>query len=64
VPPPQERGAPVPDLSRGARFVFLPERRDELEDVRARHPDGVELPAYSDANGRLLYVLYEVEPRP
>ncbi len=64
VLPPQEEGTLVPDLSRGARFVFLPERRDELEDVRARYPDGVERAAYSEANGRMLYVLYEVEPRP
>jgi len=64
VPPPEEAQSSLPDVRRGARFVFLPERRDEMESVRARYPDGIEVPAYSDANGRLLYVLYEVESRP
>jgi len=51
---------PQPDLNRGARFVFLPERLEELETVRAQYPGGVETPVYSNADSRLLYVLYEV----
>jgi 4-amino-4-deoxy-L-arabinose transferase-like glycosyltransferase len=47
------------DTSRKAWFVFLPERLDELDVVRAEYPGGVEVPAYSSADGRLLYVLYE-----
>ena len=62
VPPPGE-GEPVEiDLSRGARFVFLPERLDELEAVRGQIPGGVKVPAFSNADGRLLYVSYEVAP--
>ena len=60
VPPPERDEAPVPDLSRGARFVFLPERLSELEAVRGQAPGGVETPVYSSADGRLLYVTYEV----
>jgi hypothetical protein len=67
VPPPGAQAGegelPEPDLSAGARFVFLPERLDELAAVRARVPGGTETPVYSDADGRLLYVLYEVAPR-
>jgi 4-amino-4-deoxy-L-arabinose transferase-like glycosyltransferase len=47
------------DTSRKAWFVFLPERLDELDVVRAKYPRGVEVPADSSADGRLLYVLYE-----
>ena len=67
VPMPGE-GEPVQaDLSQGARFVFLPERLDELEGVRRQTPGGVKVPVYSNAqgtgDGRLLYVSYEVAPR-
>jgi hypothetical protein len=50
------------DLRWGVRFVFLPERLSELEAVRTQVPGGVELPVYSDADERLLYVLYEAAP--
>jgi len=63
VPLPGEGEPLEPDLSRGARFVFLPERLVELDALRARVPGGVQTPAYSDADGRLLYVSYEVAPR-
>jgi 4-amino-4-deoxy-L-arabinose transferase-like glycosyltransferase len=59
--PPGEGGPPDLDLTRGARFVFLPHRLDELEGVRAQVPGGVETPVYSTADRRLLYVLYEAE---
>ncbi|MDY7078671.1 MAG: glycosyltransferase family 39 protein [Chloroflexota bacterium] len=61
VPPPEAGGWSEPDLSQGARFVFLPERLGELDAVRARHPGGLETPVLSSADGRLLYVLYTVE---
>ncbi|RLC80685.1 MAG: hypothetical protein DRI81_03945 [Chloroflexi bacterium] len=55
-----EGALPQPDSARGARFIFLPSRLDELSVIRARYPGGMERPIYSDADGRLLYVLYEV----
>jgi len=63
IPPPGKGELPVPDLSRGARFIFLPERLGELEDIRARYPGGVEVPVHSSAGGRLLYMLYDVSPQ-
>lgn len=62
VPPPGEGEPPRPDLSRRACFVFIPERLGELEAVRAQYPGGTESPVYSQADGRLLYVMYEVSP--
>jgi len=63
VPLPEEGaggvGLGASDLVRGARFVFLPERLGELDGVRAQYPGGVEVPVYSSADRRLLYVLYE-----
>ncbi len=47
----------------GAWFVFLPHRLAELEAIRGRYPGGVEMPVHSSADGRLLYVSYEVAPR-
>lgn len=58
-----EGQSPKPDLARGARFVFLPHRLDELNVIRAQYPGGLETPFYSVADGRLLYVLYEVGGR-
>jgi len=55
-----EDALPEPDPARGARFVFLPQRLDELPAIRARYPGGMEQSVHSDADGRLLYVLYEV----
>ncbi|MEA3338669.1 MAG: glycosyltransferase family 39 protein [Chloroflexota bacterium] len=55
-----EDALPEPAPARGARFVFLPHRLDELVTVRARYPGGMEQSVHSDADGRLLYVLYEV----
>jgi hypothetical protein len=61
VPPLGEGGAPGLDLSGGARFVFHPARVDELEVVRAHYPGGSERHIQSDADGELLYALYEIE---
>ena len=63
VPPLEEGEAYQPDLTRGVRFVFLPERLGELAHVRDRYPGGEEFAVHSDADSRLLYVLYEVSPR-
>lgn len=61
---PSESGetSPLIDATRGARLVFLPHRLGELEAIRARYPNGLETPMFSTADGRLLYVLYEVPP--
>jgi 4-amino-4-deoxy-L-arabinose transferase-like glycosyltransferase len=61
VYPPGEGEPLQPDLNRNACFVFLPERLGELETIRAQYPGGAGIPAYSEADGRLLYVLYEVD---
>jgi 4-amino-4-deoxy-L-arabinose transferase-like glycosyltransferase len=60
--PPDEGEPPPPDLTHGARFVFLPHRFDELEAIRTQYPGGEESSVYSDVDGRLLYTLYEVPP--
>ncbi|MCP4544379.1 MAG: hypothetical protein GY832_45285 [Chloroflexi bacterium] len=52
---------PDPDLNQGVRFIFLAERLEELNIIRERYPDGREISAYSNINGRLLYVLYQVD---
>ena len=56
----QEGGVPIPDARQGARFFFHPERLGELPAIRERFPDGEDKTVYSSADGRLLYVLYEV----
>jgi hypothetical protein len=61
VPPPGKGTAPEPDLTRGARFVFHPARVDELDLIRARYPGGTETHVESDADGQLLYAMYEIE---
>ena len=64
VYPPDEGRPPVDfDVSGGARFVFLPQRLDELETVREQFPGGERMDVHSAADGRLLYVVYEVGPR-
>jgi 4-amino-4-deoxy-L-arabinose transferase-like glycosyltransferase len=62
VPPPGEGESPVPDRGKGACFVFLRERMDELAQVRARYPGGVETFTHSSVDGRPLYVSYEIGP--
>ncbi len=49
------------DLKRGAWLVFLPERLAELSAVREQHPRGEQMSVYSNADDRLLYVLYELD---
>jgi len=62
VLPPGEGESLEPSLVHGARFVFLQHRLAELEAIRVQYPVGVEVPVHSSADGRLLYVLYEVAP--
>ncbi len=61
--PPGEGESLEPSVVAGAWFVFLPHRLAELEAIRGRYPGGVEMPVHSSADGRLLYVSYEVAPR-
>jgi hypothetical protein len=64
VYPPDADRPPVDfDVSGGARFVFLPQRLGELEAIREQFPGGERTDAHSMADGRLLYVVYEVGPR-
>jgi 4-amino-4-deoxy-L-arabinose transferase-like glycosyltransferase len=58
--PAGEENVPEIDRTRRAYFVVLPHRMAELDAIRTRYPGGFEFPVYSDADGRLLYVLYEV----
>jgi len=60
VPPPAEADSPLVEVSDGARFVFHPARLDELEAVRARHPEGALEVVHSRASEELLYAMYEV----
>ncbi|MGB9888461.1 MAG: glycosyltransferase family 39 protein, partial [Anaerolineae bacterium] len=53
---------PEVDLSGGALFVVLAEKRADLDLLRVHFPDGVETPFYSEVDGRLLFVMYEVQP--
>lgn len=48
------------DPERGALFVILGERAEDLEQVRSAYPGGTVTQAYSDVDGRLLFILYEI----
>ncbi len=61
VPPVGESEPPTVDASRGARFVFHPERAGELSRVRERCPGGETVSVHSTADGDLLYTAYEVD---
>jgi hypothetical protein len=62
-PPDADRASVEFDISGGARFVFLPQRLGELETVREQFPGGERTDVHSAADARLLYVMYEVDPR-
>lgn len=47
------------DPSRGAAFVFLPSRRNDLQWVRQAFPNG-RLQDFSNSGGQLVFTLYEV----
>jgi len=53
---------PEVDVSHGALFVVLAEEIAGLDLLRETFPNGVETPFYSEVNGRLLFVMYEVQP--
>ena len=44
----------------GALFVILGQKEEDLEQVRSTYPGGTITRYYSDADGRLLFVLYEI----
>ncbi len=58
-----EEGFEGIDLSRGALFVVLAERLDDLTQIQAAFPSGSATPFYSQVDGRLLFVLYRVPAR-
>jgi hypothetical protein len=60
VPPEDEEPDFEFDVSRGARFVAMSERRDELEAITERYPGGVESTVTSTVDDRLLYVMYDL----
>jgi 4-amino-4-deoxy-L-arabinose transferase-like glycosyltransferase len=60
VPPSGEGERPSPEVTRGARMVFHPQRVDELDGVRLTSPGGTEHWVRSSADGRLLYAMYEI----
>lgn len=62
VPLPGEEPLSLPDLQQATCFVFLPERLGELEAMRSQYPDGEESHVRSEADGRLLYVMYKMLP--
>jgi hypothetical protein len=62
VPPKDEEPELLTQVSGPTVFLVLPERLDELPDIKARHPYGQLFEFHSDANGRLLFVVYEVLP--
>lgn len=62
VPPLGEGERPRVDAGQGACFVFHPERADELRAVQKRYPGGTAEYVRSNADGRLVYVVYEVKP--
>jgi 4-amino-4-deoxy-L-arabinose transferase-like glycosyltransferase len=64
VPPPTPGPWPEVDLSRGARFVVLPLRADDLDDLEARFPGGVATRVDSTFDGRPLYTVYSVGAEP
>ncbi len=53
---------PGVDPSGGALFVVLAEKIADLDLLRNAFPMGTETPYYSDVDGRLLFVMYEVQP--
>ena len=48
-------------IHRPTIFVFLPERLDELENVRASYPAGLYYEHHRDREG-FLFAVYEVQP--
>ncbi len=60
VPPRQEDPEFLSRVSGSALFVVLSERLDELAAIQEQHRNGQVREFYSEANGRLMFVSYEV----
>jgi hypothetical protein len=50
------------DLNKGAVFVFIPERMDELALVQQTQPNGEHFNYFSPVNNRLIATLYVLPP--
>jgi len=59
-----EEGMGGVDVSRGALFVVLAEKGADLPMVQQAFPGGAVQEVFSDADGRLLFTLYELPPGP
>lgn len=53
---------PEVDPSGGALFVVLAEKMADLDLLRDTFPNSMETPFYSEVDGRLLFVMVEVQP--
>lgn len=62
MPLPGDNDVPAIDPNRGMRFVFLPERIDEIDEVATQYPSGIAKPFYSTVDERLIFTIYEVAP--
>jgi 4-amino-4-deoxy-L-arabinose transferase-like glycosyltransferase len=62
VPPKSEAPAFPTPVNGPTLFVVLRERLEELNEIQARYPRGALTRFRSDANGRLMFVVYEVAP--
>jgi hypothetical protein len=61
--PPKEQDPDFPTpIKERTLFVVLTERLDELEAIQAQHPRGNEHEFISDADGRLMFIIYDVSP--
>ncbi len=60
VPPPAEAPDYQPRVLGPTLFVVLRERLDELEALHAQYPPGSLTEFYSEADGRLMFIVYEV----
>lgn len=60
VPQPPQEGLPFVNIGKDAVFVFLPERRGELDVVRRTYPDGL-LREFRNERGQMLFIAYEVD---
>lgn len=63
--PPAEEGLPPSgrELKGNLCFVFIQERLGEFENLRRECPGGKETTVHSEVDGRLLFLLYEIEIR-
>ena len=55
-----EEGLEDVDVDRGGLFVVISEKLDDLDLIRGRFPGGGARYYHSEADGRMLFVLYEV----